>query len=389
MTVSDSDSRSQARWEAFIDALVADRELLTERIRDSIRAGFPAYRTVSDREFDWGFWIDFDSTLRAARAGHEGVTDEQLAALAPVGEARAHQGIPIAEVLLAWRLAVQVVIDRATETAPGFDISDAEMLRFVRALIASSDRAMAIIASAHRTADLELATREHDRRATVVREALLGKISPVVVRAHAQSCGIDVSREYVAIRADDVPEERTQRERQLGFQGTLTPRVGLAAMIDGDLAGFLLKPPAGEIPFAVGVGPPRPVERLTESFELASRVLATMRAFDMIGVCDFDALGALPAIVADKAVGDGLVGRYLEPLAASRAEIAATLRAFFESDMHIDRAAEQLFVHPNTLRYRIGRFEEITGANLRNPTSALEVWWALRRDAIRTGPTSP
>jgi hypothetical protein len=109
-------------------------------------------------------------------------------------------------------------------------------------------------------------------------------------------------------------------------------------MIDDDLAGFLLKPPAGEIPFAVGVGPARPVERMTESFELASRILATMRAFELIGVCDFDALGALPAIVADGTVGDALVGCYLEPLAASRAEIAASLRALFESDMHVDRA---------------------------------------------------
>ena len=83
------------------------------------------------------------------------------------------------------------------------------------------------------------------------------------------------------------------------------------------------------------------------------------------------------------------VGRYLEPLAAlTELRSPPSLRAFFESDMHVDRAAEQLFVHPNTLRYRIGRFEEITGANLRNPTSALEVWWALQRDAIRTGPTS-
>ena len=74
MTVSDSDSDSQARWEAFIDALVADREPLTERIRQSIRTGLPTYRNVSDRELDWGFRIDLDSTLRAARAGHEGVT---------------------------------------------------------------------------------------------------------------------------------------------------------------------------------------------------------------------------------------------------------------------------------------------------------------------------
>jgi DNA-binding PucR family transcriptional regulator len=87
----------------------------------------------------------------------------------------------------------------------------------------------------------------------------------------------------------------------------------------------------------------------------------------------------LPAIVADRAVGDALVRRYLEPLAGSQAEIAASLRALFECDMHIERAAEQLFVHPNTLRYRVGRFEEITGANLRSTQTALEVWWALQR----------
>jgi PucR-like helix-turn-helix protein len=379
---SDSDSGSQARWEALIDALVADGELLTERIRESLRAGLPVYRRVPDRELEWGFRIDLEGTLTAARAGHEEVTDEQLAGLAAVGDARARQGLPIADVLLGWRIGVQVVLDRATELRAELDISEAELLRFVRALIAASDRAMAIIASAHRTADLALATREHERRAALVREALLGTISPVVIRAHAESCGIDISREYVAIRADDDPDGRTQRERQLGFHGTTTPRFGLVAMIDGDLAGFLLRAPAGELPFAVAVGPPRPIDRLTESFELATRTHATMRAFALTGVEELDALGMLPAVVADRAVGDALVRRFLEPLASSRTEIAASLRALFEADMHVETAAEQLFVHPNTLRYRINRFEELTGANLRSQRSAAEVWWALQRDAI-------
>jgi DNA-binding PucR family transcriptional regulator len=175
---------------------------------------------------------------------------------------------------------------------------------------------------------------------------------------------------------------------QLGFQSAVTPREGLGAIIDDDLAGFLRRPPPGDIRFAVGIGPPRPVERLSESFELASRALTTMRAFALVGAMDLDALGALPAIVADRAVGDALVRRYLEPLAASQAEIAASLRVLFECDMHVERAAEQLFVHPNTLRYRVGRFEDITGANLRNTKSALEVWWALQRDSLRsTGAT--
>jgi hypothetical protein len=159
----DEDSSSQDHWESFLDALIADRELLTQRVRDSIRPRLAAYRRVGDRELEWGFRLDLDAVLTSARAGYEAVTDEQLAALTPVGEARARQGIPIADVLLAWRIGVQVVIDRATEMGPELDISEAEMLRFVRALIGASDRAMAIIASAHRTADLELATREAER----------------------------------------------------------------------------------------------------------------------------------------------------------------------------------------------------------------------------------
>jgi DNA-binding PucR family transcriptional regulator len=36
-----------------------------------------------------------------------------------------------------------------------------------------------------------------------------------------------------------------------------------------------------------------------------------------------------------------------------------------------------LFVHPNTLRHRLTRFEETTGANLRNVEQLAEVWWAM------------
>jgi DNA-binding PucR family transcriptional regulator len=50
--------------------------------------------------------------------------------------------------------------------------------------------------------------------------------------------------------------------------------------------------------------------------------------------------------------------------------------------MHVERAAERLFVHPNTLRYRLARYEELTGTNLRDPLAAFEVWWALRRATI-------
>ncbi|HMH93751.1 MAG TPA: helix-turn-helix domain-containing protein [Streptosporangiaceae bacterium] len=40
-------------------------------------------------------------------------------------------------------------------------------------------------------------------------------------------------------------------------------------------------------------------------------------------------------------------------------------------------------VHPNTVRYRVGRFEQATGCSLRHTESLVEAWWALRRHRAR------
>jgi DNA-binding PucR family transcriptional regulator len=75
-----------------------------------------------------------------------------------------------------------------------------------------------------------------------------------------------------------------------------------------------------------------------------------------------------------------LTRRYLEPLqtTVAGADIVATLRAYLECRMHVERTAEKLAVHPNTVRYRISRFEELAGASLRDVSVAGEVWWALQ-----------
>jgi DNA-binding PucR family transcriptional regulator len=80
--------------------------------------------------------------------------------------------------------------------------------------------------------------------------------------------------------------------------------------------------------------------------------------------------------------GAEIVARYLEPLAALGRlgdELEATLRAWFDRDMRIEETARALHVHPNTLRHRLRRFEEVTDANLRRPTDLTELWWALER----------
>jgi putative transposase len=54
------------------------------------------------------------------------------------------------------------------------------------------------------------------------------------------------------------------------------------------------------------------------------------------------------------------------------------------ADKNVARAAEALVVHQNTLRYRLARFAEITGANLDSTDTLLEVTWALAADPDQT-----
>jgi purine catabolism regulator len=56
------------------------------------------------------------------------------------------------------------------------------------------------------------------------------------------------------------------------------------------------------------------------------------------------------------------------------------VRTRLEHDRRTDRAAQELHVHPNTLLYRIHRFEQISNRSLTSTEAVTEVWLALRAE---------
>jgi PucR-like helix-turn-helix protein len=372
-------SKAGATANVLVDALIADGPAIVAKLREAVRRELPTYGEVPAEALDLDFHVEFEQILRAARSGRAPEGDADLAGLAVAGERRALQGVPLDEMLRAWGIAVAVLVEHAREVGERLAMSAEQMLDFVAVARAWADLAMVATARGHRRAELELARRDQDHRARLVRGALLGTIAPGEARAHAQAYGLDPDAEYVAIRArpaEGVPHHRL--ERALGFHDT--HRRGLSALVEGDLSGFLVAPPTGDPPGVVGIGPARPLDLLADSFRLASRALVTADRLGLDGAHPFDRMGLRPAIVADTDVGCALWQRYLAPLeaAGSSSQMIDTLRAWFACEMHVERAAERLVVHPNTLRYRIARFEKLTGANLRDPAIAFETWWALQ-----------
>lgn len=59
-------------------------------------------------------------------------------------------------------------------------------------------------------------------------------------------------------------------------------------------------------------------------------------------------------------------------------DLGVSLIAWFEARFDIRKAADKVFVHPHTLRYRLRRITELTGLALNDPDECLGLWLQLR-----------
>ncbi|MFQ6228193.1 PucR family transcriptional regulator [Nocardia sp. NPDC002869] len=76
------------------------------------------------------------------------------------------------------------------------------------------------------------------------------------------------------------------------------------------------------------------------------------------------------ALLGDRAAVDALVEYLVLPLASAGSALADTLDAYLECGGAVEMCARQLYVHPNTVRYRLKRIGEVTGRDPLNPRDA-------------------
>ncbi|MGP8297260.1 PucR family transcriptional regulator [Streptomyces inhibens] len=165
----------------------------------------------------------------------------------------------------------------------------------------------------------------------------------------------------------------------------------LVTTVDGDVAGLLVGRPGGLChSLVVGLGAPAPASGLAKEFTRATQALRAAVGSGLVGAFTRDELGLRATVVAMPDVGEQLVRLRLAPL-AERGEDGAQLEeaaaAYLRQGLRLEAAARTLYVHPNTLRNRLRRFEEITGSSLRDPADLAEIWWALTHRLIH-GPAS-
>jgi DNA-binding PucR family transcriptional regulator len=76
------------------------------------------------------------------------------------------------------------------------------------------------------------------------------------------------------------------------------------------------------------------------------------------------------ALLGDRAATEALNEHLVLPLAAAGSALSDTLDAYLDCGGAVETCARQLFVHPNTVRYRLKRIADITGRDPMNPRDA-------------------
>ena len=157
--------------------------------------------------------------------------------------------------------------------------------------------------------------------------------------------------------------------------------IGLAGELQSVISEML-----PEISVSLGIGRPhRQLTDLRQSYYEASYAIKIRKLKGEDGViASFDDLGSyglllgLQDTLSLEVFYDSVLGKLQEYDEQNSSDLVRSLACFLEANGHWGDAAERLYVHRHTLRYRMKRVEEITGRDLDQSQDRMEFWLALK-----------
>ncbi|BBZ56743.1 PucR family transcriptional regulator [Mycolicibacterium phocaicum] len=310
-----------------------------------------------------------------------------------LGRGEARTGRSIDALLSAYRVGARVAWRELSETAVAAGLSAATTARFAEMVFAFIDELSAASVAGHAD-ELAAAGRVRQRHLDRLAVELLAGAPLNQLLASAEQANWKPPTTLSAVL---LPESEIRRLTALFTQEVLqasldTPEVdageSLAVVLVPDAEGRqrrrILDTLAGRRAI---VGPVREWSSVSASYLRAIRMRALVA--DEPTVVDTEDHLVDLVLSADQDAADDLRRRVLAPMAELRPSaaerLAETLRAWVLHLGRRDAVAESLFVHPQTVRYRMTQLRELYGDRLDDPGVVLQIAVALGADKSPSG----
>jgi hypothetical protein len=304
-----------------------------------------------------------------------------------LGRGEARSGRTMDALLAAYRVGARVAWRHMSETAVAAGMPSDSLARFAELVFAYIDQLSASSVAGH--AD-HLATSGRVRRRHLERlaELLLTGGPAYDLVAAAERADWAPPRTLTAVL---LPEARARGAVAVLDARTLQagedlpgaePETERAVLLVPDAEGFaragLLKALRGR---EAVVGPSRPWQEARSSYSRALRALQLGLRPDCDAPVDTEQRLAELVLRADGEALADLRAQVLAPLdelgPGPREKLLETLRSWLLHHGRREKIAGELFVHPQTVRYRMQQLRELYGARLDDPQCVLELTLAL------------
>lgn len=298
------------------------------------------------------------------------------------GQRRALQGVPSDEVAGAYRAVLAVLRDAFVEDAARAGADPTAVLEGTRRLWDLTDRYSGILVAARQQVDIDAARRDERERMALLQRLLVGGVEPTDLAPGGAVHGVLPGPQYFVLRGRDHSGEPQRLARHLESRARGRP---LVAPLDDDVAGLVTDAPMPLPDAVIAVAGPVPLVGVPAAFTEASRVLVAALRYGRTGIVDSSTLSVRVAVEQQSELGEQLHRRYVGPLSGSAAgeSLLDTVRTHLARRRSVAGTAAALGVHENTVRYRLERYRELTGADLADTDRLVEIWWALEYDGIR------
>ncbi|WP_052669834.1 PucR family transcriptional regulator [Nitriliruptor alkaliphilus] len=303
-----------------------------------------------------------------------------------LGRGEARSGRTMDALLAAYRVGARVAWRELSDTAVAGGLTAATVGRFAELVFAYIDELSAASVAGH-TDELAVTGRVREHYLERLGQALVAGEAPEVLITRAERAGWTPPDTLTAVllpaaRLHDTVSALDPRTLRLSedVAGLALPeRTSVLLVADADRTRpALLQALRGR---AAVVGPARPWSQVAASCHRAVRALELIGPPEAGAALDTDEHLATIVLGADADALDDLRRRALAPLSGLRADtadrLADTLRSWLLHQGRRSAVAEDLVVHPQTVRYRMTQVRELYGERLDDPAEVLALTVAL------------
>lgn len=325
--------------------------------------------------------------LRLASRGRAGGTPQSpgLEGAYALGRGEARSGRSVDALLSAYRVGARVAWREMAQAAVEAGVDAGTVARFAELVFAYIDELSAASVAGH-TDEIETTGRVRERYRDLLAQALLRGANEATVVAAADRADWKHARTLTAVI---VPRAQVRPVLGLVSPLSLNPTSELAGLPEdrgvvlvADMSGRsrvrLLRLLRGR--HAI-VGPARSWREVRMSYLRALRTQSIAGLSTGTEPVDTEARLAELVLSADPDALADLRSRVLAPLAdlkpSARDKLVETLRAWLLHHGRREEIATALYVHPQTVRYRMGQLRELYGDRLEDPDWVRDLTIAL------------